>query len=310
MKITVTVNADKRYYLDGEKVENGSRIVRSIQQFNDMKIVLYNKKYDASVLKKEDVYGKGGTYASFLKEYAASMGYTTHLSNYYTCSINSSAGGVLRSQRDLIPVYKENKEAAISSCKSKVKGDRETLRKKEKVKASLKGYARTGKWKAPYTGCPLKVKDGVMTYGQKKVDPSEYERGIEQEIRDLKTRIRLVEDRQRRFEKELADLKEKPLKRVAFGTKKRYARKDSAGDMDTWREEFRESRNRSMCLAGRHTSKDGNYLAKLVKGSLYVTNIDGSITVFREFALTRYQDEFRKNLGIEDNADGENTGEG
>ena len=306
MNITTTVNANKRYYIDEPLVENGGTLMRSISQFNDMKIVLYNELYNKSVFKGNSALDKK-THSSFLKDYAKKKGYSNVLSDYYTCAVYAAASGCIKSQRELRKFYIENKKAAIKSVKTKIKEDEERLAKKTAIKAALKEYAIHGRWKCPYRGCPLCVKKGAFSYRGKVVDPLALEQDTERDIHKLKARIPLLKDRQNKLEKQLADLRDKPFKRIVFGTRKQYAKKDSISEanipdtekqaqMQAWKEDFRFSRARAMCLPGRHTSKDCNFLVKLVDGDLHVTNIDGSVTVFRDFLITRYGEYHSANL--------------
>lgn len=46
MDIIRTVNADRRYYLDEDKIYNADSLVDTIRRFNDIKIQMYNHLYD------------------------------------------------------------------------------------------------------------------------------------------------------------------------------------------------------------------------------------------------------------------------
>jgi len=118
----------------------------------------------------------------------------------------------------------------------------------------------------------------------------------------------LVTEARKRKAKKLENLEKLPPERIVFGGKKLYSEKDvvevtksddSSNDKDQktskkasnkWRQEFFEKRHQSMSLPGRHTSKYGNFLCKYDGKDLSVTCIDGSVTIFHDFKLPRYNE--------------------
>ena len=52
MQLTRTINADKRYYLDEDEIQNVESLIQTMERFNHIKIKLYNCLYDKS-FKKE-----------------------------------------------------------------------------------------------------------------------------------------------------------------------------------------------------------------------------------------------------------------
>ncbi|MFA4035044.1 hypothetical protein ACEG19_14395, partial [Blautia stercoris] len=118
----------------------------------------------------------------------------------------------------------------------------------------------------------------------------EYERKIERSIRRLKTRIALLESSKKRAIQRLEWLKKFPPKRVIFGGRKQYQKKDNPKvDREQWKQEFFEFRHASMSLPGRHTSKNCNFLVRKEERNLIVKCMDGKETVFKQFHLARQQ---------------------
>ena len=86
MEITRTINADKRYYLDEDKIINSGALMDTIVRFNDMKMALYNALYDQKFLKTGPLCNQ--SYSSWLKEM-----YGTN--DYYNCAVYTYANGFL-----------------------------------------------------------------------------------------------------------------------------------------------------------------------------------------------------------------------
>ena len=42
MQLTRTINADKRYYLDEDEIQNVESLIQTMERFNHIKIQLYN----------------------------------------------------------------------------------------------------------------------------------------------------------------------------------------------------------------------------------------------------------------------------
>ena len=52
MQLTRTINADKRYYLDEDEIQNVESLIQTMERFNHIKIQLYICLYDKSFLKR------------------------------------------------------------------------------------------------------------------------------------------------------------------------------------------------------------------------------------------------------------------
>lgn len=286
MSITRTINSDKRYYLDESLINNVDSFLSTMKLFNLAKIDLYNQKFelkyfDEGILKTE-------TYSKFLKD-------KYHLDAYYQASIHSAANGQLSSQTELQKFYKQCYEANIKTRQEKIKKTEEELTKRQGIKESLAIYAKAGKWVKPYPKCQLKVCGSyIQGAGIKgKEDILAYERKVESRIRKLKNRIKHLEYGLQRKQQKVDNLTVKVPKRIIFDSKKLFSKKDDKNtDLDDWREEFKFKRMGSMTLPGRKDGKYCNFLCRFIDGNLVVTNTDSTETVFKNFQLARFQDEF------------------
>lgn len=71
MQLTRTINADKRYYLDEDEIQNVESLIQTMERFNHIKIKLYNCLYDKSFLKRGPLLEE--TYSSWLKRNYGTM---------------------------------------------------------------------------------------------------------------------------------------------------------------------------------------------------------------------------------------------
>lgn len=286
MKITKTVNCNQRYYLDEFNIMNFESFMNTIRVFNLAKIDLYSQKYrlkysndGALTTIKEGMYLKN--------EYG--------LSAYFQSAVCTAANGQLSSQAELQKFYKQCYEADIKTRQEKIAKTKEELVRKQGVKESLVTYAKTGRWVKPYSKCQLKVCGSyVQGPGIKgKEDVGVYERKIESRIRKLKSKIKYLEYGLQRKQQKIDNLTTKAPKRIIFGSKKLFSKKDDKNtDLNSWHEEFEFKRTSSMTLPGRKDGKYCNFLCRFIEGNLLVTNTDGTETVFKDFRLARFQDEF------------------
>ena len=292
MRITRTSNSNKRYYLDETLIDNADSFLSTMKLFNLAKIDLYNQKFELKYF--DDGILKTETYSKFLKD-------KYHLDAYYQASIHSAANGQLSSQTELQKFYKKCYEADIKTRQEKIEKAEEELVKKQSVKESLVVYAKTGKWTKPYPKCQLKV-CGSYIQGPSikgKEDVEVYERKIERRIRKLKSKIKYLEYGLQRKQQKIDNLTTKAPKRIIFGSKKLFSKKDDKNtDLDDWREEFEFKRMSSMTLPGRSDGKYCNFLCRYMDGNLVATNTDGTETVFKDFRLARFQDEFLNHFKV------------
>ena len=120
-----------------------------------------------------------------------------------------------------------------------------------------------------------------------------YERKVESRIRKLKSGIKHLKYGLQRKQQKVDNLTTKAPKRIIFGSKKLFSKKDDKNtDLNDWREEFEFKRMSSMTLPGRSDGKYCNFLCRYMGGNLIVTNTDHTETVFKDFQLARFQDEF------------------
>ena len=289
MEITRTINADKRYYLDEDSIENSTSLMNTIIKFNDMKMALYNVLYDQKFLKSGPLCVQ--SYSSWLKEQ-----YGTN--DYYNCAVYTYANGILSSQKELKKLYLKGKERDLEARDRKIEAIQMQLDKKLAVKASFKRYAKEHRWEIPYQNCPIALCDKkIKLPGNKSIPVDIYERQVEHAIRKLKTRLSLLKESRKRAAAKKEAMSTHAPRRVLFGSKKNYRQKDfKETNLASWKQEFFQARHASMSLPGRHTSKHCNFLVSMRGTDLVMKNMDGKETIFKDFQLARYQDVFHKML--------------
>ena len=289
MIITRTVNADKRYYLDEENIINAESLVDTISKFNNMKIQLYNALYDKKYLNDGPLITQ--TYSAWLKD-------NFGVNDYYNCAVYTYASGTLSSQKELKDLYEKTRAEDLEARDAKIESTQHKLDNKRKLKDSIRGYLKTGKWENPYFNCRHKVSGRNITLPCGKTEDIEsYERKIDRDIRRLKTRLSLIKESRKRAASKLEALKNHNPKRIIFGTRNLYREKDNPDtNKESWKSDFYDARHASMSLPGRHTSKDCNFLVKNRHDGLAVRCMDGKETVFRGFRLARYDDVWKKML--------------
>lgn len=286
LKITKTVNCSMRYYLDEALMTNTDSFMDTMKIFNLAKIDLYNQKYNSqyygTVSCSEDSPYK------FLKN-------KYNVNAYYQVSINSAADGQISSQKELRKFYKSSFKQDAVSRENKVKTVQTELDKKLNIKNSIVNYIKTGRWVKPYPRCRVKVcGSNIQAPGIKdKMSIDEYERKTEAHIRVLKNKLSHLEYGLKRKQQKIDNIDTLPPRRIIFGSRKLFSKKDEAGiDKAEWEDAFAFKRMRSMSLPGRHDAKYCNYLCRYIDNSLHLTNIDGTETIFKEFKLSRLNDEY------------------
>lgn len=287
----VTVNADKRYYLDEGNVSNTKGFLETLDSYNRCKISLYNvmyaEKYDAN---KGILTQKNITYPRFLKDRFGT-------NDYYNSSLYSEVTGVLKSQKELHELNLANKQVDISNRETKIQSTIEQLDKKLAVKKSIVIYMKTGTWEKPYPKCSLVVSGNrISGFHIPETDIHQYEYDLDRKIKQLSTRIKQLQEGKKRMEQSYERMKNNPPKKAMFGSRDFYKKKDTVYSEDnaSWKQEFHDKRYHSMSLTGRHTSKYCNYLCKYNrhKKELVLVNMDGTETVFKDFQVARFVDEF------------------
>ena len=286
MKITKTVNCNQRYYLDESDIMNFESFMNTIKIFNLAKIDLYNQKHRLK-------YSNDGVLTTIKEGMHLKNEYG--LSAYFQSAVCTAANGQLSSQAELQKFHKKCYEADIKPRQEKIAKTKEELAKKQNIKNSLVTYAKTGRWVKPYPKCQLKICGNYLQGPgiKEKGDIDSYERKTEACIRKLKSRIKHLKYGLQRKQQKIENLTTKAPKRIVFGSKKLFSKKDDKNtDLDDWREEFEFKRMSSMTLPGRSDGKYCNFLCRYMGGNLIVTNTDHTETVFKDFQLARFQDEF------------------
>ena len=289
MELTRTIYGNKRYYLDENNIINQEAMLYTFQKYNDIKMAFYNVRYAEKFQKTGPLMETA--YSKWLKE-------KFQINAYYQAALYTDVNGILSSQTELKYLYINNTKEEIKNKQLKIKSLQEMLDKKNSIKASIKQYLMTGKWKKPYPLCKMVVHGKSCTlFSGKQFLVEDYERIVEADIRKLKHRIKMIQESCKRKEhKKQCLMDHEPLK-VLFGSKKRYQQKDQNDvDLQKWKEDFYFQRHHTLSLPGRHDARGGNFLAKLVNGNLMVTGIDGRCFTFLNFQLARLNEEYQKLL--------------
>ena len=289
MELTRTIYGNKRYYLDENSIINQEAMLYTFQRYNDIKMAFYNVRYAEKFQKTGSLMDTA--YSKWLKE-------KFQINAYYQAALYADINGILSSQTELKYLYIKNAKEELKNKQLKIKSLQEMLDKKKSIKASIKQYLMTGKWKKPYPLCKIVVHGKSCTlFSGKQFLVEDYERIVEADIRKLKHRIKMIQESCKRKEhKKQCLMDHEPLK-VLFGSKNRYQQKDQNDvDLQKWKEDFYFQRHHTFSLPGRHDARGGNVLAKLVNGSLVVTGIDGRCFTFLNFQLARLNEEYQKLL--------------
>lgn len=289
MELTRTIYGNKRYYLDENNIINQEAMLYTFQRYNDIKMAFYNVRYAEKFQKTGPLMETA--YSKWLKE-------KFQINAYYQAALYTDVNGILSSQTELKYLYINNTKEEIKNKQLKIKSLQEMLDKKNSIKASIKQYLMTGKWKKPYPLCKIVLHGKSCTlFSGKQFLVEDYERIVEADIRKLKHRIKMIQESCKRKEhKKQCLMDHEPLK-VLFGSQKRYQQKDQNDvDLQKWKEDFYFQRHHTFSLPGRHDARGGNFLAKLVNGSLVVTGIDGRCFTFLNFQLARLNEEYQKLL--------------
>ena len=289
MELTRTIYGNKRYYLDENSIINQEAMLYTFQRYNDIKMAFYNVRYAEKFQKTGSLMDTA--YSKWLKE-------KFQINAYYQAALYTDVNGILSSQTELKYLYIKNAKEELKNKQLKIKFLQEMLDKKKSIKASIKQYLMTGKWKKPYPLCKIVVHGKSCTlFSGKQFLVEDYERIVEADIRKLKHRIKMIQESCKRKEhKKQCLMDHEPLK-VLFGSKKRYQQKDQNDvDLQKWKEDFYFQRHHTFSLPGRHDARGGNFLAKLINGNLVVTGIDGRCFTFLNFQLARLNEEYQKLL--------------
>ena len=308
MEITRTFNSDKRYYLDEDLIINSESLIDTINRFNDIKIQLYNhlyeqRFYDRGILTQTSV-------ATWCK-------LNFNITDYYITSIYSQASGSISSQTELNRLYIKTIKEEIKTKDRKIKDLKKSLRNKEAIRKSITLYikgknkeeenSKEKEWKNPYKGCRTKVVDNQVTAPNLKgtVTIEQYERIIEEDIKSLRLKIKLIEESKKRKQKKLSNKKKNPPRKIVFGSKKFYKKKDTLQteeEKQKWKEEFFRKRHSSISLSGRHTSKDCNFLVrrsrtqeekeKYGESALIITCMDNRQVILKDFKLSSHNEDW------------------
>ena len=243
-----------RYYKDELDKEAFDLIKKAFLDINSLKRNTYNLLYEKRY--KEDIFNNkvnDNNYCKYLTD-------KFNINAYYLANSITLSNGILSSQTKLRKDYIFNKKLDIKKIKEKINTTKEKLDKKLLIKESLIHYSKTKIWIKPYPKCSIKIKDHLIKDFKRKdfIDIDIYEdKIIDKDIKRLKHRIKLLNDKLYRENIKLNKLINDPPKRVVFGSKRLFKLKDTVNDDLS---EYKRHRNNSVIISGRKDSKYGNFL--------------------------------------------------
>ena len=287
----------RRYYVDEMAEGDFQKFVENLHRFTDVKIQYYNALYDSKYnieASEERLHGR--TLTAWCKEKFG-------IGDYYIAAANQMASGQLSSQKELIKLYINDRKQEISEIEDKIAETQEDLDKKLLVKQTLIRYYRTGVFQKPYSKCSIQIVNGWLSGFRIELQRVEtYERKVDRHIRQFKHRIKMLKLRLKKKQSRLEHLKNDVPKRILFGSKENYQKKDSS-DMTDWRTDFMDRRYSMILFPGRHTSKYGNFLVKynIHTNVLVVRMMDNTEITFPDFWMPRYEKEFLANFSAAPN---------
>ena len=125
-KTTITIPST-RVYMDEVPRKYWKSILDTFINFNAIKEWTYNRMYDAA-FRDVDKFNEAG-------EIRAEMDrrYGVGIPGYYVTSIYSTVSGMVRSQKELISVYKKENELRIAHIKDSIEKDEKRLKHYQRV---------------------------------------------------------------------------------------------------------------------------------------------------------------------------------
>ena len=277
-----------RYYKDELDKEAFDLIKKAFLDINSLKRNTYNLLYEKRY--KEDIFNNkvnDNNYCKYLTD-------KFNINAYYLANSITLSNGILSSQTKLRKDYIFNKKLDIKKIKEKINTTKEKLDKKLLIKNSLIHYSKSKIWIKPYPKCSIKTKDHLIKDFKRKdfIDIDIYEdKVIDKDIKRLKHRIKLLNDKLYRENIKLNKLIDDPPKRVVFGSKRSFKLKDTINDDLS---EYKRHRNNSVIISGRKDSKYGNFLVNYnyKDHSLKWKLPYGKEVIFKNFKLYKDQSKF------------------
>ena len=277
-----------RYYKDELDKEAFDLIKKAFLDINSLKRNTYNLLYEKRY--KEKIFNNkvnDNNYCKYLTD-------KFNINAYYLANSITLSNGILSSQTKLRKDYIFNKKLDIKKIKEKINTTKEKLDKKLLIKNSLIHYSKSKIWIKPYPKCSIKTKDHLIKDFKRKdfIDIDIYEdKVIDKDIKRLKHRIKLLNDKLYRENIKLNKLIDDPPKRVVFGSKRSFKLKDTINDDLS---EYKRHRNNSVIISGRKDSKYGNFLVNYnyKDHSLKWKLPYGKEVIFKNFKLYKDQSKF------------------
>jgi hypothetical protein len=282
---TITVSSC-RYYLDGRSDKN--RIIDTHKRYNEMAEWLYNREYDKRY--KDIPFGKS---TQAVKDRYADLYLGERITDYYVASLQNRVNGQMRSQRELLKLYKEQNDIAIAETEDKVKSVEDTLKIHKDIKEYLIARSKsiTKETPAPDNAIPEKYSfyiDGNKIHfcsddKHTVIDLYRYECSLDSKIRAEKARIATIGEKLKRLQAKQFDM---PRRMTFGGGRTFYKTKDTlklkGGELRQWHNKRDDARTRVVNFSGRHTSQYGNFQCRydVLNSQISITLMDGSVSVF------------------------------
>lgn len=264
-----------RIYLDELDFKDQEHIYDHFEIYGLVGDRLYNKKYKAKYMDKTDF--------DYVKQSSIIYEDLTgkKLSAYYQTNFYSFVNGMISSQDKCFKLYKEQVQQNILNIEEKIKSFESELSKKLEVKQGFINYYKGLDYQEIFNKHKLVIKENTVTSGIGKFKTETnlylYELKLNKRIKFLKSQINILSNK-------IKVIKEKELnipKRITFGGKKFYKSKDTTNILKLDWHKRRKRHNRCL-LSGRHTSIDGNFIAryKYLEDKIYIALIDRYEVVF------------------------------
>lgn len=250
---TISIPSTRVY--EAEQKDVFATLLLLSDMFGRAKIVCYNLLYDTKYLDAEKLNS-----TKFLKDWTReNLG--CQFPDYYITSIQNKSSGILRAQNELFRTQDNDRKQVLQTRQDKLKSmetklENLTKMKKELVSASKEN--RTPKIMYVYKKWfeSIKKSDGTEPRDVKERTYL-FECAIDQKIKRTKANIGQIQFKIHRSEQ----IKPELPSRITFGSKALYKKKDTC-DLPNWRMQWRDARTSSIYFAGRHNSKDCNFLVR------------------------------------------------
>lgn len=252
-----TVSLPSTRVYEDEQPEVFAAAKKAAADFSRAKVFCYNRRYDEEYLGAEK-----SNMTQALKDWStAELGY--RLPEYYITSVINKVSGILRAQKELFRTQEEDRAITRKTREEKIESLRTTEKNLSRMKNELIDAQKKGR--SPVIPPIYTKRYADVRTGDGREPASEGERNylfecsIDRSLKNTRANIGRVRHKIHRAEQNHQDIPS----RITFGSKALYKLKDT-GNMpaDKWRQAWHDARMGGLYLAGRHTSKNCNFLAR------------------------------------------------